>query len=302
MSRRRSGRPKPPGAVAVPAPALVLVAIASVQIGAAFAKELFSTAGPGGTVLLRLAWAAVLLLAVTRPGVRRIGPAHRRLVVLFGLILGGMNLAFYEAVARIPLGAAVTVEFLGPLAVAMAGSRRALDILWTVLAAGGVLALTEGGTGRLDPVGILLAVLAGACWAGYILLSKRVGQVFPGAAGLALACAVGAVAVAPYGLVDGGSALLRPAVLAAGLGVALLSSVVPYSLELAALRRLPAAVFGVLMSLEPAMAALAAFTVLGERLSPRQLAGIVLVCAASAGATLVRGPGSNGTAGVGEPE
>lgn len=265
---------------------LVLAAIASVQIGAAFAKNLFGTAGLAGTVLLRLAFAAVLLLGITRPAIGGIRPAHRRLALVFGVVLGAMNLSFYEAVARIPLGAAVTVEFLGPLAVALYGSRRALDAAWTLLAALGVLALTEGGVGRLAPAGVALAALAGCCWAAYILLSQRVGEVFPGTGGLALACAVGAVAVAPYGLIDGGTALLRPAVLAAGLGVALLSGVIPYSLELAALRRMPASVFGVLMSVEPAMAAMAAFVILGERLALRQIAGVLLVCAASAGATL----------------
>ena len=272
----------------MPAPVLVLAAIASVQIGAALAKQLFATAGTGGTVLLRLALAAVLLLALTRPAVGAIRPAHRRLAVLFGLVLGGMNLAFYEAAARIPLGAAVTVEFLGPLAVAVVGSRRLLDGAWILLAAGGVLALTEGGSGPLDPTGVLLAGVAGACWAGYILLGSRLGAVFPGSAGLALGCAVGAVAVAPYGILDGGSALLAPSVLAAGLGVAVLSSALPYSMEIAALRRMSTAVFGVLMSIEPAMAALAAFAILGERLAPRQLAGVVLVCLASAGSTLSR--------------
>lgn len=273
---------------APPAPALVLAAIASVQTGAAIAKSLFGTAGPAGLVLLRLGFAAVLLLALTRPAVGGLRPSHRRLVAVFGLVLAAMNLSFYEAAARIPLGAAVTVEFLGPLAVAVFGSRRALDGLWTLLAAVGVLALTEGGTAALAPVGVALAGFAGTCWAGYILLSRRVGSVFPGTGGLALACAVGALAVAPYGIAEGRSTLLRPSILAAGAGVALLSSAIPYSLELSALRRLPASVFGVLMSLEPAMAALAAFLVLGETLAGRQLLGVLLVCAASVGATLTR--------------
>lgn len=266
----------------------MLTAVASVQTGAAVAKHLFATAGPGGTVLLRLSMAAVLLLALSRPTLAAIAPAHRRLTILFGLVLAGMNFTFYEAAARIPLGAAVTVEFLGPLAVAVAGSRQRRDAAWVALAAAGVLALTEGGTGALAPAGVVLAGVAGGCWAGYILLGRRIGQVFPGNVGLALACSVGAVVVAPYGIVDGGTALLRPTVLAAGFAVALLSSALPYSLEIAALRRMPTAVFGVLMSTEPAMAALAAFVVLGERLAPRQLVGIVAVCLASAGATRTR--------------
>jgi inner membrane transporter RhtA len=267
-----------------PAPALVLVAIASVQTGSAIAKRLFEQAGPGGLVLLRLLFAAVVLLALTRPALRRHRPVDLRLAVVFGLVLAAMNLSFYEAADRIPLGVAVTFEFVGPLAVAVGGSRRGLDLLWGLLAAAGVIALSEGGGAQ--GVGILLALVAGGFWAAYILVSQRVGRVFPGTAGLALACAVGSAAVLPVGVLDGGTALLRPGVLFGGFVVALLSSAVPYSLELAALRRMSAAVFGVLMSLEPAMAALAGLVVLGETLAPRQLLGMALVCMASAGATL----------------
>lgn len=275
-----------------PAPALVLVAIASVQIGAALAKGLFATAGPAGTVMLRLGFAALVLLVVVRPGraVLRApaGSRHPGLVVIvFGLLLAAMNLSFYEAIARIPLGVAVTVEFLGPLGVAVAGSRRWLDGLWVVLAGGGVVALAGGG-GRVSALGLLLALVAGGCWAGYILASQRVGRAFPGATGLALALAVGAVVLLPIGIAGAGSALLAPGVLATGFAVAMLSSAVPYSLELAALRRLPTSVFGVLMSLEPAMAAAAGFVVLGESLRVRQLAAMACVCSASAGATLAR--------------
>lgn len=275
-----------------PATVLVLVAIASVQSGAAVAKGLFGQAGPAGVVLLRLSFAAVLLLALSRPQVRGRRPADLRLAVVFGVVLAGMNLSFYEAAARIPLGVAVTIEFIGPLAVAVGGSRRRRDLLWAALAGAGVLALTEGASGHVVTLGVGLAAFAGGCWAAYILVSQRVGQVFPGSQGLALACAVGAVGVAPYGLVDGGSALLRPGVLAVGLVVAVMSSALPYSLELAALRRLPAALFGVLMSVEPVMAALAAFLVLGETLARRQLVGIGLVCLATAGATWSAGRGA----------
>lgn len=255
------------------------------QSGSALAKSLFDEAGPGGVVLLRLAFAAVILLGLSRPAVRGRRAVDLRLAVVFGVVLAGMNLSFYEAAERIPLGVAVTIEFVGPLAVAVFTSRRRADFGWAVLAAAGVVTLTEGGTGSVALAGILLAGLAGAFWAGYILISQRIGQVFPGTSGLALACAVGAVGVAPYGVVDGGGALLWPSVLALGVVVAVLSSALPYSLELAALRRMPATVFGVLMSLEPAMATLAGFVVLGETLAGRQLLGIALVCLATAGAT-----------------
>ena len=278
-------RPGAPRRHPVPAPGLVLGAIASVQVGGALAKRLFAEAGPGGTVLLRLLFAAVVLTALVRPRLRGHDPRRLHAAVVFGLVLAGMNLSFYEAVARIPLGVTVTIEFLGPLAVAVFGSRRLLDFGWVVLAALGVAALTVGG-GSVSVPGVALALVAAACWAAYIVLNQRVGRLFPGGTGLTFAMIVGAVAVAPYGVVDGGSALLRPDVLAAGCAVGLLSSAIPYSLELAALRRLRAAAFGVLMSLEPAMAALAGFIILREALHPRQLIGIALVSAASAGVTL----------------
>ena len=196
-----------------------------------------------------------------------------------------MNLTFYESLDRIPLGAAVTCEFVGPLGVAVVGSRRRLDLLWVALAAGGILLLATPGGGGLNAPGVLLALLAGGWWAAYILLSARVGRVFPGGGGLAIAMAVAAVLTLPFGIAQGGSGLLDPAVLGAGLAVALLSSVVPYSLELEALRRLPANVFGVLMSLEPAAAAVAGLIVLGQVLKANEWAGMALVIVASAGAT-----------------
>ncbi len=268
----------------VPAPLLVLGAVASVQSGAAVATRLFPDVGPGGTVLLRLGLSAALLLAVARP---RLGGRRRQdlgLAVAFGLVLAGMNATFYEALDRIPLGIAVTVEFVGPLGVAVAGSRRRLDLLWVALAGTGVALLTSGG-GRTGVVGLLLAVVAGGFWAGYILLSKRVGAVFPGASGLAVALTVGTVAVLPFGLVSGGSALGEPSVLGRGAAVALLSSAVPYSLELFALRRLRASVFGVLMSLEPAFAAMSGLLFLGQHLTLREWLAVGCVMVASIGAT-----------------
>jgi inner membrane transporter RhtA len=283
-----------PGAEAVlaervPPPLLVLAAVGSVQLGAALAKGLFDEVGPGGTVLLRVLLAALLLAALWRPRVR--GRSRRELLLAgaFGASLAAMNLSFYGALDRIPLGVAVTFEFVGPLGVAVAGSRRALDLVWVALAAAGILLLSDFGAGDLDAVGVALALLAGGFWAAYILLSARVGRAFPAGTGLALAMVVAAALLLPAGVAEGGVDLLRPGVLAVGVAVALLSSAVPYSLELEALRRLPPRVFGVLMSLEPAVAALAGFVVLGELLGPREVVAILLVVAASAGAARAAG-------------
>jgi inner membrane transporter RhtA len=269
----------------VPAPVLVLGAIASVQVGAAVAIRLFPTVGAGGAVFLRLALSAVLLLALTRPRLRAVPRRNLLLVIAFGLLLALMNGMFYQAIARIPLGVAVTIEFLGPLGVAIAGSRRLIDLLWVALAALGV-GLLAGGGGNLDIVGVVLAALAGVCWAGYILLSQRVGRAFDGLTGLAIALGVAGLALAPYGIAAGGANLLQPSVLAKGAVVALLSSAVPYSLELAALRRLRASVFGVLMSLEPAMGAISGLLFLSQRLALREWLAVVAVMVASVGATM----------------
>jgi inner membrane transporter RhtA len=268
----------------VPAPALVLGGAISVQLGASFAKGLFDEVGPGGTVLLRTALAAVLLMVLWRPRVRGRSRSEWLLIVAFGLSLAGMNFAFYSAIDRIPLGVAVTIEFAGPLSVAVVGSRRALDVVWALLAAAGILLLADLGGGGTDATGVALALLAAAFWAAYISLSAQVGQRVPGGAGLALAMIVSTVGVLPFGVAQGGTDLLAPGVLAGGLGVAMLSSAIPYSLELEALRRLPNNVFGVLMSLDPAMAALAGFVVLGEVLGLREIVAIALVVTASAGA------------------
>jgi len=272
----------------IPPQALILVGIASVQFGSAFADTLFSQAGPAGVVLMRLGIGAAVLMALTRP--RLTGRSRRDLLaaVCFGLVLASMNWSFYEALHRLPLGPAVTVEFIGPLAVAIAGSRKLLDLVWVVLAGGGVALLALGGGSHqsLDPVGLLLAALAGAFWAGYILLSQRVGSSFAGLDGLAIALTFGTILVIPPGIVEGGSALLRPGVLFGGFWVAVLSSLIPYSLEITALRRLSAAGFGLLMSLEPAFAALAGVLVLSQRLHLRTLAALAMVVIASAGTTI----------------
>jgi inner membrane transporter RhtA len=269
----------------VPPTLLVLLGIASVQFGAALAKGLFDEIGAGGTVFLRVFFAALVLVALWRPSLRGLSRRELRLVVAFGLVLACMNLAFYSALDRIPLGVAVTFEFIGPLGVAVAGSRKALDLLWVALAAIGILLLSDFGAGDLDTLGVGLALLAGAFWAAYILLSARVGQEFEGADGLALALVVGAAVLAPVGVGDAGGELLVPWILAVAAGVAILSSAIPYALEMEALRRIPTSVFGVLMSLEPAVAALAGFVLLGEDLNAREVVAILFVVAASAGAS-----------------
>jgi inner membrane transporter RhtA len=267
----------------IPPTALVLLGIVSVQVGAAVAKQLFTVAGAAGTVTLRLVVAALVLVVIWRPSLRM----DRRtllVVVTYGVVLAVMNLCFYAALARIPLGAAVTIEFLGPLAVAVAGSRRWLDGLWVLLAGVGVVLLTRV-QGGLALSGVLFALAAGACWAAYILVTAKLGSKTSDGKGLALAMVVGAVVALPFGVSSAGTAMLDPVVLAAGLAVALMSSVIPYSLELEALRRMPPRVFGILMSLEPAVAALAGLLLLGEHLKPAQWVAVCCVVIASVGAT-----------------
>jgi inner membrane transporter RhtA len=270
----------------LPPVALVLAGIVSVQFGAGFSATAFDEVGAAGMTLLRLGFAAIVMLAVWRPRPRAHTREALRLAVVFGLVLGVMNLTFYEAVARIPLGVAVTIEFVGPLAVGLFGSRTRLDVVWALLAAAGIVLLADpGGAGAPDAAGVAFALAAGACWAAYILLSQRTGRHFTGSTGLAIAMVVAVAVPLVPGIASGGSDLLGAEVLAIGLAVAVLSSIVPYSLETEALRRMPANVFGVLMSLEPAVAALAGFLVLSQDLGVRELVAIGLVVAASAGVT-----------------
>jgi inner membrane transporter RhtA len=268
--------------------ALVVAGVITAQFGAGFAVTLFDELGPAGAAFLRLFFAALVLVAIWRPRLRGHTLADLRLAVTFGVVLGVMNLSIYSAMDRIPLGVAVTIEFAGPMAVAVLGSRRALDVLWAALAAAGILLLADPAGGSLDSAGVAFALLAATMWAFYILLAERTGRIFPGGSGLALAMVAGAVVIAPVGIAQAGGELLHPELLAAAVGVALASSVVPYSLELEALRRLPANVFGVLMSLEPAVAALAGLVILGQDLGLREWVAIALVVVASAGATSAR--------------
>ncbi|MFI6492182.1 EamA family transporter [Streptomyces sp. NPDC050564] len=263
---------------------LVLAGGISVQFGGALAVTLMPRVGALGVVTLRLLVAAIVLLAVCRPKVRGHSRADWGTVVVFGVTMAAMNGLFYQSVARIPLGPAVTLEVLGPLALSVLASRRAVNLVWAGLALCGVFLLGGGGFSSLDPTGVAFALGAGAMWAAYIIFSARTGRRFPQADGLALAMVVAAVAFLPLGIVESGSKLLVPTTVALGAAVAVLSSVLPYTLELLALRRLPASTFAILMSLEPAVAATAGFLVLNQALSATEALAIALVIAASMGA------------------
>ncbi|MFJ9908706.1 EamA family transporter [Streptomyces sp. NPDC101152] len=263
---------------------LVLSGGVSVQFGAALAVNLMPRAGAFGVVTLRLLAAAVVLLLVCRPRLRGHSRTDWGTVIAFGVTLGAMNGLFYQAVDRIPLGAAVTLEVLGPLALSVLASRRLVNAVWAALALAGVFLLGGGGFGDLDPVGVAFALGAAAMWATYIVFSARTGRRFPQADGLALAMAVGALLMLPLGIAESGTKLIDPVTIALGSAVAVMSSVLPYTLELLALRRLPAPTFAIMMSLEPALAATAGFLILGQTLSLLQAAAIALVIGASIGA------------------
>lgn len=269
----------------VPSVALVMGAVISVQIGSAVATHIFTSVGPPGATLLRVGVGAIILLILWRPRLgRHDGHAYRD-AILFGLTTAAMNLSFYSAISRIPLGIAVTLEFLGPLSLAVLGSRRALDLLWVGFAACGVLLLTPIGGHSIDPIGLLLALLAGTFWALYILFSARVGRAFTGGNGLAIALLAGGIALVPVGVLSAGPRLLDGRVLLIGVAVGLLSAVVPYSLEMEALRTIPTRLFGVLMSTEPAVGALVGLILLRQFLDLRAVVAIILIMAASIGAT-----------------
>lgn len=285
--RRTGGTPVPPQL-------LVVAAATSLQTGSAVATRLFDAVGVPGVLALRMGVAALLLVLLGRAW--RHVPRGRGAVavVALGAVLGTMNVLFYLALERIPLGVTVALELVGPLGVAVAGSRRAKDLLWVGLAAAGVLVLTNpfaaAGTG-LDPVGVLLALGAGTCWGGYVLVGSRVARAAPGTSGLAWAMALSCLALVPYGVTSAGTDLLAPAVLATGALVGVMSSVLPYSLEMVAMRRVSPRGFGIMLSLQPAVATVAGLVVAGQRLSAVTLAGIALVVAASLGAV----PGRAGT-------
>jgi inner membrane transporter RhtA len=263
---------------------MVLGGIASVQLGSALVTTVFDQLGAGGAVLLRTTFAALVLIAIWRPPVGSLRGVTAREVALFGVVLALMNLCFYEALDRLPLGIAVTLEFTGPLAVAILGSRTRLDVLWAFVAAAGIVLFAPDIGDGLNPTGVAFALGAGAMWGCYILLSSRVGRGPAGLGGLSTAMILAAVILIPIGLHDGGGDLLDPATAATVFAVAMLSSAVPYVLELQALRRLPANTVGVLLSLEPAAAAAIGVVALSQDLAAREILAIALVVVASAGA------------------
>jgi len=268
-----------------PAPILILAAAISVQIGSAIAKSLFTSLGPPGVVFIRLLFGTIVLAAVTPPARRRWTARQIKLTASLGVVLASLNLTFYEAIARAPLGVVVTIEFLGPLAVAVIGSRHRTDLLWVALAAVGIALLINGSGGSVSPLGIILALVAGALWGCYILIGGRVGRELAGTAALVPAMALGTALLLPWGILCARSHLADPRLMLAGAAVGLLSSAIPWSLELEALRKVPAHIFGVVVSLSPAVAALSGLVLLGEKLRARAWIAIALVVLASAAAT-----------------
>jgi inner membrane transporter RhtA len=264
--------------------ALVLLAAISIQSGAAVAISLFDRIGPAGAVLLRNALAIPVLFALWPPRIAERSASDLRLALVFGVALGLMNLSIYVAIDRLPLGVAITVEALGPLGVAVFAGRSRPSLLWAGLAGLGVVALAGPFGGSLDAIGLAFAFVAACAWAAYILLGRQLGRVYPGASGLTLGVAIAALIQLPTGIAAGGADLIAPEVLLVALAVAALSTVVPYAAEIEALRRLPAATFGVLMSLEPAVAAVIGLIALDQGLDAGEVIGIALVVGASVGA------------------
>ena len=270
---------------------LVLASIVSVQFGSAIGRTLFDDLGATGVIALRLGLSAPFMLLLLRPRVRQWTGAAWRAAAMLGVTMGAMNLIFYLSLRTVPLGVAVTVEFIGPLLLALAQTRRLVDLLWALLATSGVVLLGIDTTTGIPLSGLALALLAGLFWAGYILASAHLGQQLPGMDGLAVALAFGAVLVLPFGAAGASAVFSTPSLLIGGAAVALLSSVICYGLELSALRRMPTRVFGILMSLEPAAAAIAGLLVLSQRLGVREVVALVAVSLASVGVTLGRREG-----------
>ncbi|WP_459205357.1 threonine/homoserine exporter RhtA [Pseudomonas sp. MLB6B] len=266
---------------------LLLIAMLSIQSGASLAKSLFPLIGAQGTTSLRLIFASAIMVLLLRPWRARMEAATWRSVVIYGMALGGMNLLFYMSVRTVPLGIAVALEFTGPLAVALLGSRRLIDFIWILLAVTGLaLLIPLGGSGAaVDLTGASYALGAGVCWALYILFGQKAGAEH-GVQTAALGVVIAAVFIAPVGIAHAGSALLNPGLIPAALGVAVLSTALPYSLEMIALTRLPARTFGTLMSIEPAIAALSGLIFLSETLTKTQWLAILAIIIASVGATM----------------
>ena len=270
----------------LPASSLLIGAIVSMQCGAALATGLFARGGVAGTAFLRCSFAAVVLMAIARPRLRGRSRVDLASLVVFGVLLAGMNTAFYEAIDRLPLGVAVTIEFLGPLTVATIFSRRRRDLIWIALAAAGVASFAGiPGEGSLDRAGLAFAFVGAACWGCYVLVAKRVGKSWQGSEGLAAAMLVAALALAPFGVASGGVKLVDPVLLLLAAGVGVFSAAIPFALELHALRRLTATSYGVLTSLEPAVAGAAGLVLLGQRPGLAAIVAAVLVVTASIGVT-----------------
>jgi inner membrane transporter RhtA len=283
--------PKPAGAIsraasAVPPQALLLVSIVSIQLGAAVAVDLFPVLGPVATTFLRLAFASVLLIVASRHTIAWSARSHAGSLLLYGTILGLMNLTFYGAISRIPLGIAVAIEFVGPLGLAVATSRRGRDFAWIGLAALGIALLTPQIGSALDPLGVALAGAAGLCWASFAVMSQRVGRALPGSSGLAIAMGVAALVVLPVEVVAGGLGSLDPGILARALAVAILSTALPWSLEFEALKRMSARSYGILVTLEPAVAALVGVLLLGQAMGVQGVLAVACVTVAALGVTI----------------
>jgi inner membrane transporter RhtA len=278
---------------------LVLGSCSSTQAGAALATHLFPVLGAPGTTLLRLGLAAVAMLAITRPRVRSWQRSQWQAVLLYGVSIAGTNAFFYAALTRLPLGSAVTIQFVGPLSLAAVLSRRVRDLGWVVLAVTGVAILGFAGSGHtaaggsLSLVGVAFALVSAAFWAMYVLTGSRASSAVPGCGGLAVAMTAASVILVPFGLRGAAHITGQPHLMLLAVGMAIMASVVPYSLELAAMRRAPKRVFGILLSLEPAIATTAGWLLLGQRPGPAALAAIIIVIAASTGSTLygAHGPG-----------
>lgn len=268
-----------------PLPA-VLLAIISVQGGAALAKGLFPVLGAAGSASVRIGFSALILILFVRPKLHQLKTEQWKAVIPYGIALGAMNLLFYCALARIPMGLAVSLEFIGPLALALTGSRRLLDILWVVLAAAGIALIAPWSGSGIDLLGLLFALGAGACWAVYILLSKRAGTMLPGQLAVTVGMLFAALPVLPFGIMEGNLFPMTPYLLLLGVTLAVFSSVIPFSLEMHALRSLPPRTFSILMSLEPVAAAIAGWLLLNELLSIQQWLAVIFIVIASSGAAL----------------
>ena len=267
-----------------PVPA-VLLAIVSVQGGASLAKSLFPALGAASTAAIRIGLSAVILMLFNRPKFRHLTSQQWQTLIPYGVVLGAMNITFYLSIARIPLGLAVTLEFIGPLLVAVAGSKKPLDFLWVLLAAFGIVLIAPWNADSVDPIGAALALLAGGFWAAYIVMGGKIAKIMDGGQAVSIGMVVATIVVLPFALIDGGLANLNPKLLMFGIALALLASAIPYSLEMKALKQMPAKTFSILMSLEPAMAAFFGLVFLQEFLTLVEWSAIALVITASMGST-----------------